>query len=143
MKGNGRLFTIGIIFLGLILMPIPYSAAQSANNPPVAEEDAYLTYLNTDLIVTAPGVLANDSDQDSDPMTAILEDDDLENGTLVQFNSDGSFTYRPDPGFSGVDTFTYRVLILKEVMNLEYTLQLVPVPLQAILLMNLMKQLQV
>jgi len=109
MKGNGRLLLIGIIFLGLMLMPIPYSTAQSANNPPVAEEDAYLTYLNTDLIVTAPGVLANDSDQDNDPMTAILEDDDLENGTLIQFNSDGSFTYSPDPGFSGVDTFTYRV----------------------------------
>ena len=109
MKGNGRFLLIGIIFLGLMLMPIPYSTAQSANNPPVAEEDAYLTYLNTDLIVTAPGVLANDSDQDNDPLTAILEDDDLEHGTLVQFNSDGSFTYRPDPGFSGVDTFTYRV----------------------------------
>jgi len=109
MKGNGRLLLIGIIFLGLMLMPIPYSTAQSANNPPVAEEDAYLTYLNTDLIVTAPGVLANDSDQDNDTMTAILEDDDLENGTLIQFNSDGSFTYSPDAGFSGVDTFTYRV----------------------------------
>ena len=92
-----------------MLMPIPYSTAQSANNPPVAEEDAYLTYLNTDLVVTDPGVLANDRDQDNDPMTAILEDDDLEHGTLMQFNSDGSFTYRPDTGFSGVDTFTYRV----------------------------------
>jgi len=61
------------------------------------------------LVVTAPGVLANDNDQDNDTMTAILEDDDLENGTLVQFNSDGSFTYSPDEGFSGVDTFTYRV----------------------------------
>jgi len=109
MKGNGRFLLIGIIFLGLILMPIPYSTAQSANNPPVAEEDSYLTYLNTDLVVTAPGVLANDNDQDNDLMTAILEDDDLENGTLVQFNSDGSFTYSPDEGFSGVDTFTYRV----------------------------------
>jgi hypothetical protein len=27
----------------------------------------------------------------------------------MQFNSDGSFTYRPDTGFSGVDTFTYRI----------------------------------
>ncbi len=90
-------------------MPIPYSTAQSANNPPVAEEDAYLTYLNTDLVVTDPGVLANDRDQDNDPMTAILEDDDLEHGTLMQFNSDGSFTYSPEQGFSGVDTFTYRV----------------------------------
>jgi len=90
-------------------MPITYSAAQSANNPPVAEEDVYLTYLNTDLIVTSPGVLANDSDQDNDSITAILEDDDLEDGTLIEFNSDGSFTYRPDPGFTGVDTFTYRI----------------------------------
>jgi len=109
MKEKGRILPIAIIFLGFMLMPIPYSTAQSANNPPVAEEDAYLTYLNTDLIVTSPGVLANDSDQDNDPLTAILEDDDLEHGTLIQFNSDGSFTYRPDTGFSGVDTLTYRV----------------------------------
>jgi len=109
MKGNLRLLPIGIIFLGLMLMPIPYSTAQSANNPPVAEEDAYLTYLNTDLVVTAPGVLANDRDQDNDPMIAILEDDDLEHGTLIEFNLDGSFTYSPEQGFSGVDTFTYRV----------------------------------
>ncbi len=109
MKEIAMLLSIGIIFLGFILMPIPLSNAQTANNPPVAEEDAYLTYLNTDLIVTAPGVLVNDSDQDNDPITAMLEDNDLEHGTLIAFNSDGSFTYRPDTGFSGVDTFTYRV----------------------------------
>ena len=31
----------------------------------------------------------------------------LENGLLV-FNSNGSFTYTPNPGFSGSDTFQYK-----------------------------------
>ena len=57
------------------------------------------------LAVTAPGVLANDSDPDG-PITAILETAPS-HGTL-QFNADGSFTYAPTFGFSGTDSFTYR-----------------------------------
>ena len=30
------------------------------------------------------------------------------NGT-ARFSSNGSFTYKPNPGFQGADTFTYRV----------------------------------
>ncbi len=51
-------------------------------------------------------VLNNDTDVDGDPLTAILVTD-VSNGTLV-LNADGTFTYTPDPNFSGVDSFTYK-----------------------------------
>jgi VCBS repeat-containing protein len=51
------------------------------------------------------GVLANDVDPDGDPVTAVL-DTDPAYGTLDLY-ADGSFTYSPTVGFSGVGTFTY------------------------------------
>jgi VCBS repeat-containing protein len=57
------------------------------------------------LTVPAPGLLANDSDPDGDPLAATLQTGST-NG-LVTVNADGSFTYTPDSGFTGTDTFTY------------------------------------
>jgi VCBS repeat-containing protein len=77
-----------------------------ANDPPVAPDDAYNVNEDTLLDVNAAtGVLANDTDIDPNPLTAVL-DTDVANGTLV-LNADGSFTYTPDADFTGVDTFTY------------------------------------
>src|SRR5207244_11284038 len=42
------------------------------NHPPFATNDAYSTDENTPLNVSAPGVLVNDTDPDSDPLTAAL-----------------------------------------------------------------------
>lgn len=50
-------------------------------------------------------VLANDIDPEGDPLTARLVEQ-AENGTVV-LNSDGTFTYTPDPGFTGPDQFLY------------------------------------
>jgi hypothetical protein len=71
----------------------------------VAADDAYSTDEDTPLSVAAPGVLGNDSDADGDPLTAVLVSD-VSNGTLT-LNSDGSFSYTPDGGFSGSDSFAY------------------------------------
>ncbi|MDX1543811.1 MAG: Ig-like domain-containing protein, partial [Christiangramia sp.] len=76
------------------------------NQPPVAYDEEYTTRVNTTLNVSAAnGVLVNDTDPENDELTAIL-DTDVENGTL-QLNSDGSFSYTPDTGFTGQDFFTY------------------------------------
>jgi VCBS repeat-containing protein len=56
--------------------------------------------------VPAPGVLANDSDPDGDPLTAALVQGPA-HGTLA-LDPDGSFTYTPDPAFTSTDTFTYQ-----------------------------------
>ena len=81
--------------------------AASTNNPPIAVNDTYTTGFGVTLTVPVPGVLGNDNDPDSDPLTAIKVSDPL-HGTLT-FNADGSFTYVPDANFSGIDTFTYKV----------------------------------
>ena len=82
-------------------------SAAPGNAKPVAQNDDYNTGEGAELSISAPGVLFNDNDPDGDPMTAVLEVEfSVTNGTL-SLSADGSFTYDPDPGFSGADSFTY------------------------------------
>jgi VCBS repeat-containing protein len=74
---------------------------------PAAAADFYTTAPGSTLTVSAPGVMANDVDDDGEPITA-TKIGDPSNGTLT-FNANGSFSYVPDAGFSGTDSFTYRV----------------------------------
>jgi len=78
------------------------------DDAPVAVADAYATNSTTPLVVAAPGVLTNDSDLDGDTMTAVL-DTNVAHGTLA-LAADGSFTYTPNAGFGGTDSFTYHAL---------------------------------
>ncbi|NLE37509.1 MAG: tandem-95 repeat protein, partial [Pirellulaceae bacterium] len=76
------------------------------NRPAVVQNDAYSVERNNVLTVEAAnGVLANDADLDADALTAVLATGPS-NGVLV-LNADGSFTYTPNAGFHGTDTFTY------------------------------------
>lgn len=75
------------------------------NRPPVANGDGYTTNFGTPLTVAAPGVLANDTDPDGNPLSAALAAAPS-HGT-VALGSGGGFTYTPATGFSGTDTFTY------------------------------------
>jgi hypothetical protein len=88
--------------------PTPTPAPTStpvANSAPVAADDHYSVQQDATLTVAAPGVLANDTDADGDPLTAILASGPS-HGT-IQLNADGSFAYTPASGFSGQDSFTY------------------------------------
>jgi CSLREA domain-containing protein len=76
-----------------------------ADNAPVAVGDAYSAVTNGQLNVSPPGVLGNDSDADGDPITAVL-DASPAHGTVL-LNPDGSFTYTPNLGYSGPDSFSY------------------------------------
>ena len=76
------------------------------NRPPVAQNDEYNTQQNTQLVVTAPGVLGNDNDPDGNPITTVLGTT-VTHGTL-SLNSNGGFTYTPANNFNGSDSFTYR-----------------------------------
>ncbi|MFQ3631242.1 MAG: Ig-like domain-containing protein, partial [Roseiflexus sp.] len=75
------------------------------NLAPWSPGETYFTRPGRTLQVPAPGVLANDSDGDGDPIQVVLTGGPL-SGTLT-FNSDGSFVYDPNEGFAGTDTFTY------------------------------------
>ncbi|MEL6264922.1 MAG: Ig-like domain-containing protein, partial [Pseudomonadota bacterium] len=81
----------------------------AANSAPVAGADSYATLPGEALDISAAGgVLANDSDPDGDAITSGLLTAP-QNGALESFSLDGSFRYVPNQGFTGVDTFTYRV----------------------------------
>jgi VCBS repeat-containing protein len=77
------------------------------NDAPVAGTDYYSTAQNTALRVPAPGVLANDTDAEGDPLTAGSASTPAKGNVVL--NSDGSFTYVPAPLFTGTDAFTYAV----------------------------------
>ena len=53
-------------------------------------------------------MLANDTDPDGNPLTAVVVTGPA-HGTLT-LNSDGSFTYTPTSSFVGSDTFTYSAI---------------------------------
>lgn len=79
------------------------------NHDPVAADDAYAFDEDADDAGAdaANGVLANDSDDNGDTLSAALLTD-VSHG-LLNLNADGSFTYVPDADFHGVDSFTYIV----------------------------------
>lgn len=86
-------------------MTATISVTPSANAAPTANSDSYKATVNKTLTVRAPGVLSNDTDSDGDPLTVATFTQPA-NGTLVM-NTNGSFTYKPNTGYTGTDTFTY------------------------------------
>lgn len=80
-------------------------------SPPVANTDTYNAGYQVPLNIAAEnGLLANDTDPDpgtvltvnTSPVSAPA------NGSLL-LQADGSFTYTPNPGFTGADSFQYEV----------------------------------
>ncbi|GAB6193598.1 Ig-like domain-containing protein [Desulfocastanea catecholica] len=74
------------------------------NDAPVAVADGYDAVAGTTLSVAAPGVLANDSDVDGDPLTAVASGTPPAGLTL---NTDGSFAYTPAGAVGSTETFDY------------------------------------
>ncbi|MBB5209181.1 Ig-like domain-containing protein [Chiayiivirga flava] len=70
-----------------------------------AVADSYAGTEDTTLDIAAPGVLANDTSENPDPLSAVLEASP-EHGALV-LDADGGFNYEPEADFCGIDTFTY------------------------------------
>jgi VCBS repeat-containing protein len=75
-------------------------APTSAPNYAIFDEDTTL------VVPTSQSVLNNDGDVDGDTLTAVLVSGPKK-GTLT-FNTDGSFTYVPDPDVYGQDVFKYQ-----------------------------------
>jgi VCBS repeat-containing protein len=75
-------------------------------DPPVAENDSYTATEDTTLVTFGPAVLANDSDVDGHPLTAVLVSGPTHGA--IALNANGGFTYTPAVNYSGADSFTYK-----------------------------------
>ncbi len=81
------------------------------NVAPVAVDDSYNSGINFTLQPNAAnGVLANDTDANGNGTLSVRTTplSGPSNG-LLTLNTDGSFSYTPNSGFTGTDTFTYQV----------------------------------
>lgn len=78
---------------------------------PCAAADAYSLAQNTILTVSAvSGLLSNDIDlEPSDTLMVTTTPISGPSNGIVTLNSDGSFSYNPNPGYVGPDSFTYEV----------------------------------
>lgn len=97
--------SLAILGITVASLAAPLAARAAA---PVARDDVYEAQDGRLLEVAAPGVLANDSDADGNPLSVIVVTDAADFGSLSVF-ANGSFRYTPDPGFTGVDSFGYRI----------------------------------
>ncbi|NNG09613.1 MAG: Ig-like domain-containing protein, partial [Arenibacter sp.] len=77
---------------------------------PCPQNDTYSLVANNTLNVAASGIIINDTD--NDPADVLVVNTapvvNVINGVLT-LNADGSFSYTPNPGFIGSDSFTYQV----------------------------------
>jgi len=77
--------------------------------PPNATDESYAVEENVTLSVGAPGVLANDVDENGDELSVNTTPVRAPSKGRLELEPDGSFDYTPDAGVTGDDTFTYRV----------------------------------
>ncbi len=82
-----------------------YTLRYPAVVPPDAVDDAYSVDEDSNLTIAAPGVLANDTHPLGYGLVAWLVAGPS-HGVLT-LNTDGSFTYVPDPDYYGSDSFVY------------------------------------
>ncbi len=94
----------------VVTSPVPRNSVTTPTPclPPAAVPDSYFTLQDTPLMVPAPGVLGNDVDPSIlHTVTAVLVSGP---GHAQSFalNANGSFSYDPNAGFIGTDSFTYK-----------------------------------
>jgi hypothetical protein len=76
------------------------------NGAPVGVDDSYYLPANSTLTIAAPGVKTNDTDDNTDTLTVSLVSGPAY-GTL-DLKADGSFSYAPPKGLTGLVTFSYK-----------------------------------
>jgi VCBS repeat-containing protein len=103
-RSSRRGVTAAALAIGLALAP---AGARHALAVATAVDDPFYT-VNEDetLLVDAPGVLANDTDDGGAAICVATVDDSGIDGTL-EWGHDGSFTFTPNADFNGPTSFTY------------------------------------
>ncbi len=103
---NDNVPNTGLDFPRVDMLALGNAILAMSGNPPTAAPDIYNVYEGQLLQIAAPGVLANDTDPDSDPLTAVLVNGPS-HADSFNLNSNGSFTYTSEAGYTGSDSFTY------------------------------------
>lgn len=91
--GESEPATVSLVVIG------PYA--------PVAADDAFTSNSGHNVVVAAPGVLANDSDGNTEDILSAVLASAPSTGSL-ELAADGSFEYTPPIGYREPVTFTYR-----------------------------------
>ncbi len=78
----------------------------NGNNPPVANPDLGTTEVNTPI---SGSLIGNDNDIDGDNLVINTTPTSNPTNGTVSINPDGTYTYTPDNGFTGTDSFMYEV----------------------------------
>ncbi len=86
------------------------------NDAPQAVDDVYEVNEDGQLVIAAPGVMANDIEVDPDGIAVTLLTD-VSHGSLILLG-DGSFTYQPDPNFNGSDSFVYQLVTYPQTQSM-------------------------
>src|SRR5262249_9380315 len=98
--------------LALSIAFVPIAAAGTATAVSAqsctiqVNDDSHQTTADTPLTVADPGVVSNDEICGTDGL--VISTSSPQHGELTNFDDDdGGFTYTPDAGFTGTDSFTY------------------------------------
>ena len=83
-----------------------YLNVVEVNEPPVAINDVNTTYLNKSV---NGNVITNDYDPENNPLTVNNTPVSPPSNGNVILNANGTYTYTPNTGFTGEDTFRYSV----------------------------------
>ena len=89
----------------VLALSVPVAAPAKAALLTLPINDSYTTGFEERLEVDEPGILGNDVSVGSGRAQLT---NDVDHGNL-NLNHDGGFQYDPDDGFSGTDTFRYRI----------------------------------
>lgn len=102
-----RIASVGLMALGIAATGLAGAAtAQASGLPAVGQADYYTMAQGTSLTIPAPGILANDTDPENDPLY-VSNAFSYQGADFIQVNMDGSFTFTPDPSFYGQGGFHY------------------------------------
>ena len=87
---------------------LPATVTLTVYSIPVANADAYTTIQGQTLTVAVPGVLANDTNADGNGLWVSNYLQPAHGQVFLSAN--GSFSYLPAAGYSGIDSFTYTAM---------------------------------
>ena len=83
------------------------SLLHNPNHAPVATDDLSTTIENSEIIVFAIDLLANDTDLDGNSLSLVSVDNAIDGN--VSLDPDGNIIFAPEPNFSGEASFEYTI----------------------------------